>query len=177
MFVFEVFQSRKRESHSVKPLISHLFWKGMYQGGLLNASSESCRKQEEVIPAPWNFQPSDWRILNEVSVASWPMARTLEPDWAGLSASPCLPPLIEHVSYFNLPKPQLPHLQNGVNRICLAELWWGLKAMNVKRQTFGRLSEMLVIIKVAQNTCKMLKGRHVKQGGQSFAGWRSEPFF
>lgn len=42
--------------------------------------------------------------------------------------------------------------------------------MNVKRQTFGRLSEMLVIIKVAQNTCKMLKGRHVKQGGQSFAG-------
>lgn len=36
--------------------------------------------------------------------------------------------------------------------------------MYVKCQTFGRLSELFVIIKVAQNTCKMLKGHHIKQG-------------
>ena len=29
------------------------------------------------------------------------------------------PPLIEQVSYFNLSKPLLPHLQNGVNLIYL----------------------------------------------------------
>lgn len=42
--------------------------------------------------------------------------------------------------------------------------------MYVKRQTFGGLSEMLVVIKVAQNTCKMLKGHHIQQGGQSIEG-------
>lgn len=34
--------------------------------------------------------------------------------------------------------------------------------MYVKCLTFGRLSEMLVVIKIAQNTCKMLKGHHKK---------------
>ena len=55
-----------------------------------------------------------------------------------------------------------------------AELWEGLERIYVKCQAFDRFSETLVIIKVAQNTCKVIKGHHVKQGGQRIEQGRSK---
>lgn len=42
--------------------------------------------------------------------------------------------------------------------------------MFVKCQPFGRLSEMLVIVKVAQDTCNLLEGHHGKQGVRASRG-------